>query len=180
MNIPITAPFGVANGAATASGQTRFSIGFEALLTTFAEFVEAEADLDFINHNNDPSLSFWSRDRDVAEARLTDCLANLHQQPVLHPEDRPLHRFVLLLTAMLDDEEPTYPRQLRRQMKASFVTHYQVCGFGPRATYRNALLAQAWQLTDAMVKLSRFDFLPDCALAPPIVDEPDGFPSLDF
>lgn len=180
MNIPIIPPFTNATDTAVTSVQTRFSKNFEPLLPALAEFVEAEADLDFINHSYDPSVSFWARDRDVAEALLTECLANLRQLPIHHPEDRPLQRFALLLTALLDGEEPTYPRQLHREMKACFFSDYQISGYGRRASYRNAMLIQTRHLTDSMIKLSRFDCMPDYGLDPLDSEDPDAFPTLGF
>jgi hypothetical protein len=180
MTFPFLTPLMPPVGAATASVQTRLSISFEHLLPAFAAFVESESDLENISYNDDPVLSFWTRDRDRAEVGLTKCLAHLCQLPVCHPEDRPLHRFGLLLSAMLDEKEPSYPRQLRRDMKVMFVTHYQVSGFGPRATYGNAMLAQAWHLTDALVKLSRFDFCPESAFDQPVVDDLAAFLAPDF
>ena len=180
MNIPIIPPFSRPPHTATASVRTRFSICFEVLLTAFAEFVGAEVDLDFISHNDDPSVSLWKRDRDVAEARLTKGLTHLCKLLVRHPDDRSLHRFAIVLERMLDVNDASYPRQLCREMKVTFATQYQVSSYGPRAYHRNAMLAQAWQLTNAMVKLSRFDFCPERAIEKPVIDDPDAFPTLDF
>jgi hypothetical protein len=180
MNIPISPPFIASSDKVIASVQTQFSIGFEALLTAYEEFVDAEVDLDFISHCDDPSVSFWTRDRDAAEKRLTERLAQLRQLSVRHPDDRPLHRFAVLLTRMLDLKDCSYPRQLWREMVSTFSTHYQVCGYGPRANYRNAMLAQALHMTNAMVRLSRFDFCPVSTPPEPVVDDLATFLAPDF
>lgn len=106
-------------------------------------------------------MSLWRRDRDVAELRLAQSVLGLHRFPVRIPEDRPLQRLVALVYRMLDDHEPCAPRQLHREMKASFFRHYQVAGIGPIAQHRNMLLIQARHLIDAMIKLPFFDYLPE-------------------
>ena len=141
--------------------ETAWSRAFALVLPLLMKYVEAEQDLEEINHNQDPALNLWQRDRDQAEARLTHALAGLRRLPVRMPEDRPLQRFVVLVCRMLDDHDLALPRRLHREMKASFFRDYQVSGIGPIARHRNGMLIQARHLVDAMIKLSFFDYLPE-------------------
>lgn len=152
-------------------GETAWSRAFAVFLPLLATYVEAERDLEDICHNYDPALSLWQRDRDAAEMRLALAVFSLHRLAVGIPEDRPLQRFVALVYRMLNDHEPDAPRQLHREMKATFFRHYQVRGIGPVAQHRNVLLIQARHLVDAMIRLPFFDYLPDEALPEP---DPEG------
>ncbi|WP_375554212.1 hypothetical protein [Roseovarius mucosus] len=152
-------------------GETVWSTAFASFLPLLAAYVEAERDLEDISHSHDPALSLWQRDRDAAEVRLAQAIVSLHRLPVRIPEDRPLQRLVALLYRMLDDHEPDAPRQLHREMKATFFRHYQVRGIGPNAQHRNMLLIQARHLVDAMITLSFFDYLPEEAVPEPDLED---------
>jgi hypothetical protein len=154
--------------------ETAWSKGFTLLLPLFAAYVESEQDLEFIQHNDDLSLTFWQRDRDAAEARLVDALNKLQHLPVRLPEDRSLQLFTCLISRMIDRDDPMLPRQLHRQLKACFFHDYQVRGFGPIAQHRNALLIQARHMVDAMIALPFFDYLPEDGFAPSEWEEPEG------
>jgi len=140
--------------------ETAWSTGFTMLLPLFADFVEAERDLEDIKHNDDVALSLWTCDRDVAKARLQNALNALHRFPVRLPEDRPLQNVVILVDRILDEHEALYPRQLHREMKACFFSQYQIASIGPVAQHRNTLLIQARHLLDALVTLPFYDHLP--------------------
>lgn len=152
-------------------GETTWSKAFASFLPLLATYVEAERDLEDISHNYDPALSLWQRDRDAAEMRLALAVLSLHRLPVRIPEDRPLQRLVALVYRMLDDHEPDAPRQLHREMKATFFRHYQLRGIGPIAQHRNKLLIQARHLIDAMIKLPFFDYLPEEAVPEPDLED---------
>jgi hypothetical protein len=154
--------------------ETAWSKGFTLLLPLFAAYVESEQDLEFIQHNDDLSLTFWQRDRDAAKARLVDALNKLQRLPLRTPEDRPFQRFTCLISRMIDRDEPMLPRQLHREMKACFFNDYQVRGFGPIAQHRNALLIQARHMVDAMIALPFFDYLPNDGFAPSEWEEAEG------
>lgn len=150
--------------------ETRFSVAFTKFLPVLAHFIEAERDLEDINHSFDPAYGNWLRDAVAARAGVSGYLLNFHAMPVHLPEDRPLRRAALLVDAMLNDEDPSRPRHLHRQMQLVFFQQFQVRGFGPTAQHRNALLIRAWHLIDAMARLPLFDFNP----VDPI-DEPDAW-----
>jgi hypothetical protein len=154
--------------------ETAWSKGFTLLLTLFAAYVESEQDLEFIQHNDDLSLTFWQRDKDAAEARFVKALDGLQHLPVRLPEDRSLQRFTCLVSRMLDNNDPMLPRQLHREMKACFFHDFQVRGFGPIAQHRNALLIQARHMVDAMIALPFFDYLPEDEFAPSEWEEAEG------
>ena len=140
--------------------ETALSKGFTIFLPLLADFVEAERDLEDIKHSDDVALSLWTRDRDVAKARLQIALNAMHRLSVRLPEDRPLRNVVILVDRMLDDSETLFPRQLHREMKACFFSRFQVAGFGPVAQHRNAMLIQARHLVDALVALPFYDHVP--------------------
>jgi hypothetical protein len=146
--------------------ETAYSIAFEALLPSLADFIEAERDLDDICHSYDPAYSAWHRDAQLARGRLDKVLRQVQSLRVERPEDRPLRRMVALTDAMLTEGAPDRPRYLHRQMKLVFFRQFQVPGFGPTAHSRNALLIQARHLIDAMIRLPLFDYRPDCAIVP--------------
>jgi hypothetical protein len=140
--------------------ESAWSMAFSYFLSIFCNYVEAEQDLERIDHSQDLALVFWTRDRDVALARLERAIASLCQLSVRLPEDRPAQRFVALIGRMLDDRDSKCPRQLHREMLASVSSQYQVAGFGPIAQHRNAMLTQARNLVGAMIALPFYDYLP--------------------
>ena len=160
--------------------ESAWSMAFSYFLSILFKYVEAEQDLERIYHSQDLALTFWKRDRDVALARLERAIASLNRLPVRLPEDRPAERFVVLIGRMLDDHDQEHPRQLLRQMKASFLSQYQITGFGPVAQHRNAMLVHAWQLADAMVALPFYDYLPPAEIASDDDPEADDLPLCAF
>lgn len=145
--------------------ETAWSKAFEFFLSIYAAYLVAERDLLDIGNSQDPALSLWERDRDRARMRLMGMIAQVDSLPISIPEDRPAKRFVCLISRMLDEDDIDYPRQLHREMKASFFGRYQVAGFGPIAEHRNGQLIQARQLVDAMIALPFYDYLPPAEIA---------------
>lgn len=140
--------------------ETAWSRAFAFFLSIYAAYVVAERDLLDIGNSQDLALSLWERDRDRARVRLIGMIARLESLPVSIPEDRPAQRFVCLIGRMLDENDLDFPRQLHRELKASFFARYQVAGFGPIAEFRNGQLIQARHLADAMIALPFYDYLP--------------------
>lgn len=140
---------------------TDWSLGFDFLLDTHRDHLEAERDMEDIQHSQDPSVSLWDRDRQRAEQRLRACIHRMKDLPVVLPEDRPLQRAMILISRMLDRDDPALPRQLHREMIGCFHRDFQVPGFGPIARRRNELLIQARHQIDAMMRLAYYDYLPD-------------------
>lgn len=133
---------------------------FEIFLSHYTDYVEAEQDLEFIEHNTDPSVGLWQRDKNVAELRLKNTIEKLQNLPVRMPEDRPLQLFVELAGKMLDNDGPKTARQLNREMCGCFTRQYQIAGIGPVARHRNELLLHGRSVANAMVALSFYDFVP--------------------
>lgn len=133
---------------------------FEIFLSHYTAYVEAEQDLEFIEHNTDPSVGLWLRDKDVAQLRLKNTVEKLQDLPVRILEDRPLQLFVELVGKMVDNDGPKTARQLNREMRGRFTKHYQLTGIGPAARHRNELLFQARNVANAMVALPIYDYVP--------------------
>ena len=170
MNQLITLPHACGNHLETA-----WSLASASVLRAHLEYVEAERDMEHIQHSQDPSVSLWERDRERAEARLQAGIRRLLRLSVSLPEDRPLQRIIILIDRMMDRDDPALPRQLHREMMGCFFRDYQVAGIGPVARHRNELLIQARHQIDAMMRLAYFDYLPDVGIADD-VDLPECCP----
>jgi hypothetical protein len=106
--------------------ETIWSLAATSIFLSHLEYVEAERDMEHIQHSQDPSVSLWERDRERAEMRLRTGIRQVLNFPVSLPEDRPLQRIVILINRMLNRTDPTLPRQLHREMMGSFFREYQV------------------------------------------------------
>jgi hypothetical protein len=137
---------------------TRFSTEFAKFLPVLARFIEAERDLEDINHSYDPAYGMWLRDAIAARACLSGYLLNFHAMPIHLPEDRPLRRMAYLIDGMLGHEDPSRPRWLHRQMQTHFFKMFQAPGIGASALHRNAMLNTAYHLVTALAALPLFDF----------------------
>lgn len=144
---------------------TAWSLGFDLLLDAHRRHIEAERDMEDVLGCQDPSISLWDRDRTRAQQLLRTRIQRLLDLPIVLPADRPLQRATILISRMLDRDEPALPRQLHREMMGSFFRDYQVPGIGPAARHRNSLLIQARHQIDAMIRLPFYDYLPDLGRA---------------
>lgn len=137
-----------------------WTMAFEIFLLHYTAYVEAEQELEYIDHNTDPSLSLWQRDKDVAQLQLKNTIEKLQNLPVRLLEDRPLRLFVELVGKMVDNDGPKTARQLHREMCGRFTRQYQIAGIGPVARRRNEMLLHARSVANAMVALSFYDYVP--------------------
>lgn len=172
MNVPDHSHFDLATTAQRLTQDTPLLLAFRRMLPTLACYIEAERDLGDVCGSYDPAYALWHRDANRAESNLRDALQACGTTQVLIAEDRPLRRTALLITAMLDEDEPSYPRQLHREMKAAFFQRFQVPGFSAMAQQRNGTLIQARHMIDALSRLPLFDFDPDYVFNQ--IDEPDA------
>ncbi len=144
---------------------TSFSLAFAALLPVLSRFITAERDMADISASYDPAYSAWHREAEPAGTALDRSLMQLHRLPIERIEDAPLRRMVLLIDAMLNNDDPSQARRMHRQMQLVFFLRYQVTGFGDVAQHCNGLLIQARHLVDALVQLPLFDFSAECVIA---------------
>ena len=161
MNVPAHTHFDFVVTPPRLAQDTPLSLAFTAMMPALAHYIEAERDLGDICHSYDPAYILWHRDAQRAQTKLHDALQACHTTQMVMTEDRPFRRTAMLITAMLEEHEPSHPRQLYREMRAAFFTQFQVPGFCHLAQHRNGLLIQARHLIDAMIRLPLFDFDPE-------------------
>lgn len=135
------------------------------LLPSMAAYIVAERDLEDVQGAFDPAYLAWEQDADEARERLTSVLFYLCEERTLVTTDRPLKRMALLVKELIWAEDVKVFRTLHREMRDTFLTHFQVRGFGPDAHQANAMLIQAFHLVDALVELPIFERWTDEELA---------------
>jgi hypothetical protein len=144
---------------------TTLSSAFASMLPVLSRFIEAERDMADISASYDPAYAAWHRGAELAATALDQCMMQLHRLPIDRLEDAPLRRMVLLIDAILNNDDPAQARRTHRQMQLVFFLRYQVTGFGDVAQHCNGMLIQARHLVDALVQLPLFDFSPECVIA---------------
>ncbi len=70
-----------------------WTMAFEIFLLHYTAYVEAEQELEYIDHNTDPSLSLWQRDKDVAEMQLKNTIEKAAEPPCSHARRSPAAAF---------------------------------------------------------------------------------------
>lgn len=151
---------------------TALSSAFAAMLPVLSRFITAERDMADISASYDPAYGAWHLEAERAGTALDQCLTQMQRLPIERLEDAPLRRMVLLIDAMLNDNDPAQARRTHRQMQLVFFLRYQVAGFSDVAQHCNGMLIQARHLVDALVQLPLFDFSAECVI--PVDDEADA------